>query len=248
MPRLRHLLILLLLTGCTSTVPSTRPETVPGGPPPETPPKPLPLTTHWVRNSAEYQAILLQTYTLATERLERKAAGKAAGTWAVALDADETVISNSLYQKELFEQEQTYSRDTWNAWARRQEATALPGARQFLEHARRLGGKIAIVTNRTTEICDATEANFQALKLPFDVILCRSDDRRKEPRWESVQNGTASPELPPLEILMWLGDNIEDFPGWNQEKRTNGDFGDFGDKFLVIPNPMYGSWPRNPQH
>jgi 5'-nucleotidase (lipoprotein e(P4) family) len=236
MPRLRHLLVLLLLTGCTPTLPTAPPESPAGSTPSSS------LGLHWVRSSAEYRAILLQTYALAAERLEQKVAGQTGATWAVALDADETVISNSLYQKELYEQGGAYSRESWNAWTRRQEATALPGAREFLERARQLGGKIAIVTNRRAEVCAETEANFRALKLPFDVILCRTDDRRKEPRWESVQKGSASPDLPPLEIVMWLGDNIEDFPAWDQEKRTAGDFSDFGDRFFVIPNPMYGSW------
>lgn len=242
MPHLRYLLAVLLLTGCTSTQPTPKPEPIQG----EASDRRQPLQLHWVRGSAEYRAILSQTYALATERLERLAANKQAGTWAVALDADETVISNSLYQKELFESGEKYAPKSWSAWVERQEATALPGAKQFLEHARRLGGKIAIVTNRKAPECDDTEANFRALKLPFDVILCRTAESSKEARWQSVQDGTTRAGLPPLEIVLWLGDNIEDFPGWNQAKQNSGDFADFGDKFLVIPNPMYGSWPDNP--
>ena len=84
--------------------------------------------------------------------------------------------------------------------------------------------------------------------MPFDVILCRGETPDKHPRWESVANGTASPDLPPLEIVMWVGDNIHDFPGLDQELRfaSSDEFSDFGDMFIVLPNPLYGSWEDNP--
>jgi predicted secreted acid phosphatase len=46
---------------------------------------------------------------------------------------------------------------------------------------------------------------------------------------------------------MWVGDNIQDFPRLRQDVRTQGDsvFAEFGDRFFVLPNPMYGSWERN---
>lgn len=242
MHRLIPLPILLLLAGCTAT---PAPVTAPA--PTETATAELPHDIHWVRSSAEYHADFLQSYALAGERLEELAEGREAGTWAVALDADETVISNSLYQKERFEAGSGYTPESWAAWAERREATALPGAREFLEKVHALGGKIAIVTNRRDPICPATRDNFRALDLPFDVMLCRTDEGRKEPRWQSVEDGTAS-DLPPLEILMWLGDNIHDFPGGEQDWRfaTDEELEDFGRRFVVLPNPMYGSWTDNP--
>ncbi len=241
---LRYLLILMLAAGCASQGLETAPVEAPPAPLPQ-----LPLDVHWVRNSAEYPALVHQAYVLAGERLEDLAAGRTAGTWAVALDADETVIDNSQYQKELFERGESYSRQSWYAWAARREATALPGAREFLERVRRMGGKIAIVTNRDQVICADTEANFHALALPYDVILCRQGESRKEPRWQQVADGTAASGLPPLEILMWLGDNIRDFPDLAQDIRSGPDsaFRDFGRRFFAIPNPMYGSWVGNPR-
>lgn len=241
------LLTLIVLGACTSSAPPS-PVAAPSDTADAAAERELPEALHWSRNSAEVRAIYLQTYAAAGRRLGELADGHEPGTWAVALDADETVISNFQYQKERFEVGQGYTVETWNAWARRREATAMPGARDFLEEVRALGGKIAIVTNRRAEVCEDTEANFRDLGLPFDVILCRTDDGRKEPRWESVENGTAHPDLPPLEILMWLGDNIEDFPEWSQERRFEPDeaLNDFGTRFFVLPNPMYGSWLGNP--
>jgi predicted secreted acid phosphatase len=47
---------------------------------------------HWMRNSAEYKAIVLQIYQLAGIRLGELVADKNPGTWAVSMDFDETVI------------------------------------------------------------------------------------------------------------------------------------------------------------
>jgi len=202
---------------------------------------------HWVRNSAEYRAAVLSTYAQATRRLEELVEGREAGNWAVALDADETVISNSLYQKELTDAGVPHSRKRWNTWVERHEAPALPGARAFLERVHALGGKIAIVTNRAQSNCGHTEENFRSQKLPFDVMLCRKISGEKESRWKHVEQGTTRAELPPLTILLWLGDNIRDFPGWTQKKRFDGEdaYADFGRKYFILPNPMYGSWVDN---
>ncbi len=203
----------------------------------------------WADRSAEYLAILIQTYALAEQRLEELAAGRRADTWAVALDADETVISNVQFEKELRLAGGDFQTASFTAWTARREATLLPGVLGFLDRVRELGGKIAIVTNRRQPTCPDTEANLQALSVPFDVVLCRTDDGEKEPRWERVEDGAAAPGLPAVEILMWLGDNIMDFPGLDQELRHLGEeaYGRFGADFFVLPNPMYGSWEDNPE-
>jgi 5'-nucleotidase (lipoprotein e(P4) family) len=202
------------------------------------------LEIDWVAKSAEYRAILVQTYRLAGERLEELTAGREPGTWAVALDADETLISNLRYQQELVAAGDEYSSASFGLWTARREATALPGARGFVELARRLGGKIAVVTNRRVAWCADTEANLDAIGLPYDIVLCRGDDREKEGRWQTIENGTASPDLPPLDIVMFLGDNIKDFPELDQTLAAQDESAltAFGIEFFVVPNPMYGSW------
>ncbi len=205
--------------------------------------QPMPDSIHWVRNSAEYRAIVRQTYGLAAHELERRAQGKAPGTWAVILDADETVIDNSLYQKEQAEAGLPFSGATWSKWTARKAAPALPGAVPFLERARALGGKIAIVTNRSQGDCPATEADFRDHGIPYDLMLCKPSSGRtdKDARFEQVARD--------LEVLMWVGDNIQDFPGLRQDLRTQGAdaFDAFGRTHFVIPNPMYGSWEGNPR-
>jgi acid phosphatase len=202
---------------------------------------------HWMRNSAEYKAVVLQTYRLAAERLRELVADKKTGTWAVAADADETVIDASGFTKEWDLAGRKSTDDLWDAWVARHTDPPVPGAVEFLELVHSLGGRIAIVTNRIDDQCPDTEANFRAFDIPFDVILCRGEDRQKESRWEAVEKGTTSAGLPPLEIVMWLGDNIHDFPELDQHLRLEGEeaYIGFGDRYFAFPNPTYGSWEEN---
>lgn len=199
-----------------------------------------------MRDSAEFPAAALQAYGLARERVEQLAAGKRRDSWAVILDADETVISNVTYQIERARAGLAFSAESWREWVRRREATPIPGAAAFLDRVRALGGRIAIVTNRLQSECDDTAAVFVREQLAYDVMLCRPDGApsTKAPRFEAVANGTTPAGGPPLEVVAFVGDNILDFPTMTQASRQAGDaaFTDFGQRFFLIPNPMYGSW------
>src|SRR5690349_4784678 len=93
-----------LLVGCAS---HAAPQTQQPPPLPATSPRPapapgtLPENIKWMQNSAEYVAIAVQTYRLATARVEADARGRKAGSWGVVLDADDTVINNIEYQAGL---------------------------------------------------------------------------------------------------------------------------------------------------
>ncbi|MGH7754589.1 MAG: hypothetical protein ACREN5_17425, partial [Gemmatimonadales bacterium] len=99
------------------------------------------------------------------------------------------------------------------------------------------------------DVCPDTRANMQALGLAFDVVLCRvAGVSDKNPRFHAVANGTAAPGvLPALAVLLWVGDNIQDFPSLTQAVREQGDaaWAPFGNSYIVLPNPMYGSWEAN---
>lgn len=241
----RTLLLLLVLSaaGCRTAAPPAAPAAPPAGPASA---HPLGMAVRWVRESAEHRAAFLQTYRAATAHVEREAASRASGTWAVVLDADETVIDNSLHELERVKKGIPFGSESWREWTARREATPLPGAAAFLARVRGLGGRIAIVTNRSAAECPDTEAVFRAHDLAYDVMLCRPEAGRsdKNPRFEAVARGTTPAGLPPLEIVAFLGDNIRDFPGLDQSIREREDeaFAAFGARFFVLPNPMYGSW------
>jgi 5'-nucleotidase (lipoprotein e(P4) family) len=205
-----------------------------------------PESIRWVRESAEYHAALIQVYRLATARVEQAAATRPASSWAVILDADETVINNSTYQLERARIGLGFTPDSWNAWVKRREATPLPGAAAFLARVRALGGRIAIVTNRLQSECDDTRAVFDAHRLVFDVMLCRPADAPsdKNPRFEAVAAGATAAGSTALDVVAFVGDNILDFPRMSQAVSKQGApaFTEFGVRFFLVPNPMYGSW------
>ncbi len=206
-----------------------------------------PPSVHWVRTPAEHRISFLRVYEAATVAVEGAASG-VTEPWGVILDADETVLDNSLYQLERARLGLGYTIESWNDWVRREEAPLLPGALAFIRRVKELGGRVAIVTNRLDEVCAETRRNLTAEGVPFDVVLCRTDGSEKETRFAMVEEGATAAGLPPLRVLAWIGDNIEDFPGGEQGLRDvpEGSLQGFGTRYFVLPNPMYGSWTSNP--
>ena len=223
----------------TATVPPTGPGEVV-----------VPLGLHWVRTAAEHRMLFEEVYRWAGDRVAAALPGEvASGPWAVILDADETVLDNSTYQLRRARLGLAYTPESWNEWVREEAAGALPGSVDFVRRVRALGGHIAIVTNRDEVVCDATRRNLTSVGVQADVVLCRQPGlSEKESRFRAVEEGTTPVGLPPLRVVAWVGDNITDFPGGNQFLRQAGsaEVTDFGVRFFVLPNPMYGSWTSNP--
>lgn len=244
---MRRILILAFVAAAVACTPALT--VTDGGPPPAAAPvaSPYPRDIQWVRTAAEHDALFLQTFRLAGEKLATAVRGKAPGTWAVIADADETMVDNSEYQRRLLPAG-TFDEATWNDWVRERAAPALPGAVDYVNAVRALGGRIVVVTNREDEVCEETRDNLRAVGLLVDLVLCRRGVSDKNPRFEAVQSGTAGGGLPPLEVVQWLGDNIQDFPRLTQSARAAGAaaLAPFGERYFVFPNPMYGSFERNP--
>ena len=239
--RLRPALVLILtaLAGCATTAPAppSAPVAVPSAA------AEVPLEVRWVRRSAEHAAIYVQTYRAATGHL-REMADTLRGGWAVVLDADETLLDNSLYQQERAAAGLGYTPESWNAWVRREAAPALPGAVAFTEAVRALGGHIVVVTNRDDVVCPETRSTLAAVGVVAAAVLCRTAEGDKNARFEAVEAGGVA-GLPALDVVMWLGDNIQDFPGLSQNVRGGAGGLPFGGRYWVLPNPMYGSWTGN---
>jgi 5'-nucleotidase (lipoprotein e(P4) family) len=234
--------LLLVLAACGSASTGTAVVTAPEA-------ARLPDEVQWVRSSAEHRAVFLQTFRLAGEALRRRAASARPGTWATVLDADETSLDNSEFERDLALAADAYDENSWNDWVRERRAVALPGAVEYVRLARGLGGRVIVVTNRAAEVCDATRENLNAVGIVADLVLCKPEgESDKNPRFERIAAGTASAALPPLEVLVWVGDNIRDFPRLDQHARLAGDsaFTAFGRSYFMLPNPMYGSWEDNP--
>jgi 5'-nucleotidase (lipoprotein e(P4) family) len=204
----------------------------------------LPNDVKWVRQSAEYRALTREVYAMAGERLSELVGALPAQSWAVILDADETVLDNSEYQRRLAVANAPFDAKSWSAWVNERAAPAVPGALAFTKLVRSLGGRVAIVTNRSMAECDATRENLRGVEIEADVVLCQpAGEADKNPRFRRVQDGGAAPGLPALTVVEWVGDNIQDFPSLTQSVRADSAvLSQFGKRYFVLPNPMYGSW------
>jgi 5'-nucleotidase (lipoprotein e(P4) family) len=244
-------LLLLLLAACAPATPPVEapapgaPKDVAAAPPAE---GALPLEVRWYRTSAEARGIYLQTYRAAAERLrEVIAAGAPASPWTVVMDADETVLDNSLYEERIARQRLPFSEEGFLAWIREEAATALPGAVDFTRLVHELGGRVVIVTNRADEVCPETRRNLRKVGIAADAVLCQRETSNKNPRFQQVRSGQV-PGLPALEPVMFFGDNIQDFPGLTQARMRSAApeaYERFGRDWWLLPNPMYGSWTAN---
>jgi 5'-nucleotidase (lipoprotein e(P4) family) len=207
--------------------------------------KALPNAIHWARNSAEHQAILLQTYRFATMQVEAAKTKDSLkdGSWGVVLDADETLVDNSKYNMERAFSAEGSTSESWDAWVLRKESGALPGALAFVERVKALGGRVFIVTGRAEKHCLATNQNLRALKIPFDQILCKGpNDKDKNARFQAIEQGRPPSTFGATKVVLYLGDNIVDFPGLDQATAAGQALAPFGSRFILLPNPMYGSW------
>jgi 5'-nucleotidase (lipoprotein e(P4) family) len=206
----------------------------------------LPNDVKWVRRSAEYRALARQAYAFAGERLPELARGLPAQGWAVILDADETVLDNSEYQQRLAVAHAAFDPKAWTAWVNEKAAPAIAGAVEFTKLVHSLGGRVIIVTNRSQDECEPTRANLVSAAIVADAVLCKPQgEGDKNLRFDRVQKGSAVPGMLALVVVEWVGDNIQDFPKLTQSVRTDTTaLGDFGKRFFIIPNPMYGSWEK----
>ena len=218
----------------------------------------------WVQTSVEYAAIAEQAYRQAADAL---ADALADSTWtasleqieeggyvrlppAVVLDADETVLDNSAYQARLILDHTAYDTESWNAWVREEAATAVPGALEFTRHADSLGVRVIYLTNRLQVVEEATRGNLLSLGFPItdggeDAVLTRGEREA----WASSDKSSRRRYLSDrYRILLLVGDNVGDFITLDdalpsERKQAMDAYRDYwGTKWIMLPNPQYGSW------
>jgi 5'-nucleotidase (lipoprotein e(P4) family) len=200
--------------------------------------------TLWFQRAAEAHALYYQAYALARLRLDEALRQGAVTRPAVILDIDETVLDNSPYQAKLILEGESYSPVTWKRWTAMADANALPGAVGFLRHADSLGVAIFFVTNRDADEAGATLRNLQREGVPQatgDHLLTRQGASSKESRRGEIAQDH--------DIVLLIGDNLADFSAVF-ERRSVDDRSrlvdslrsSFGERFVIVPNPMYGDW------
>lgn len=202
----------------------------------------------WMRDSIEYQKLTQQTYRQAAQAMLAEAKKAKKKGWAVILDVDETALDNSTYQLERLAYGVGFELGSWGAWCERRQAAAIPGAREFVTAAREAGGTVVFISNRDDSTTTATRENLAAEGLWADgdvLCLSKADDKayNKVARRGEVRAGSGACSTgKALTPLVYLGDNIGDFPEVGEEA-VDWD-AQFGVRYFVLPNPLYGGWER----
>lgn len=205
----------------------------------------LVMATLWMQSSAEFRALSYQAFNVAAMNLDSfLAAYTGSKPVAIIVDADETVIDNSAYEAWLIGQDFGYSSKTWTPWMAAAEATAMPGAKEFLNYVAAKGVEVFYVTNRKMVGYDGTKKNLMALGFPNvdqKHLLLRTDSSDKQARRDIVATD--------YEIALLLGDNLNDFTSDFRKKTVEERFAEtdkvkdqWGTRFIVLPNPTYGEW------
>ncbi|MEX0968576.1 MAG: 5'-nucleotidase, lipoprotein e(P4) family [Bacteroidia bacterium] len=203
------------------------------------------LAVLFVQRSAEYRALVYQTYFLAEMRLREIRARKPEQKLAVVVDIDETLLDNSPYGAWQVLNNQPYTFESWKRWTDLAAADTVPGALRFLQVADSLEYAVFYISNRKQEELQATMKNLQRFDFPAvneERVLLRTTTSGKEPRREKVRRQG-------YEIAMMAGDNLndflEDFEKKTREERNakvDSVRNAFGNRLIVLPNPVYGEW------
>ncbi len=207
----------------------------------------------YMQKAAEYRAICYQAYNIARLRLDADLDKKNVKKLpkdqrklprAIIVDIDETVLDNSPSQANGIRTGRPFSQADWYAWGEMRKAKAIPGAVEFLNYAVSKGVKVFYISNRDEVQKPATIDNLKKAgfnDVSADNVLLRTAESGKDARRAMVGGK--------YRIVMLVGDNLDDFTSAFERKSVADRFAEvekarteFGNRFIVLPNAMYGTW------
>ena len=203
----------------------------------------------WQQLSGERRALSYQAFALARMMLDRdlRMNRRLRKPRAVIVDLDETILDNSLNEGMQVRNHVNFNQKDWTAWVNRADATAVPGSVEFLNYAAARDVTVFYITNRNDIQKQGTAANLKKLGFPNvndQTLLVQTDPKNssKEPRRQSVGGK--------YRIVLLMGDDLNDFSDVFENSKTVDSrvaaadrYKDqFGKRFIMLPNPMYGNW------
>lgn len=202
------------------------------------------MSVLWYQKAAETKALYLQGYNVATDRLKEILKTPSDKPYSIVLDLDETVLDNSPYQVQNVKDGTAFNPKDWDVWVKKAAAKAVPGAKDFLQFADQNGVQIYYISDRTTSQVDDTIKNLKKEGIPVQgrdhLMFLEEGVKSKEGRRQAVQEKT--------NLVLLFGDNLVDFADFSKTSEADRDKKleelqkEFGEKFIIFPNPMYGSW------
>jgi len=205
------------------------------------------LAINWMQQSGEYRALAYQAFNMAKVAFDT--AKPAAGMKkAVVVDLDETMIDNSAEGAYRLLEHKSFDPAMWTQWCEAKQAIAIPGAVEFANYVNSHGGKMFYVSNRKVGAeYQVTIDNLKALGftgVDETSVLLKDKDSKKTSRFDQVKKAG-------YEIVVYAGDNLDDFAFTGETYHKLNDVrnatvdkykADFGVKYIVLPNPIYGNW------
>jgi len=199
----------------------------------------------WTQYSAEKQALYYQMFNLAkTQLLANKTNSENTKPKAVVVDIDETMLDNSPFEVKCINTGKPYSKESWNKWVTQSNAKALPGAKEFSKFAEKNNIDVFYISNRSVNDFSVTLKNLQKEGFAFadsSHLLLKSEVSSKKVRRDIVRTN--------YEIILLIGDNLNDFSEIFEDRSNSYGFDtvekmkeEFGKRFIILPNAMYGSW------
>ena len=198
----------------------------------------------WQQNAAEYKALCFQAYNTAKLNLENYKGKQFIRPLAVITDIDETVLDNSPYNARMILSGKGYTRESWLSWGKELKARPIPGALDFFKEASKMGITIFYVSNRFDAQKPETIANLKKVGFPGvdeNHVLLRTNTSSKEARRKQIEEK--------YQVIMLFGDNLTDFseefekqPTAKRNALVEKMKTQFGKKYIVLPNPIYGDW------
>ncbi len=205
--------------------------------------------TVWMQRSGEYKALTEQAFNIGTLRLSQiLIQDSCQKPKAIVLDIDETVLDNSPFEAYEILQKRSFKKEDWDKWVKKADAEPLSGALRFLNFAKDNGVQAFYVTNRDEKERAATLLNLQKKNFPFadneHLILKSEKSSSKESRRQKIAQTYS--------IVLFFGDNLNDFSdiyyyandGKSAAEKVTENPEVFGQKYIILPNAMYGDWEK----
>ena len=206
----------------------------------------------WYQHSAEMTALYYQGFNIAQQRLDEAIKTEPKDKpLAVVVDIDETMLNNSPFETTLINTEDDLS--GWYKWTAKASAKALPGALEFAKYVESKQVQLFYITNRDDNEREGTLKNLVNLGFPYaveDHLLTKSDLSYSSGNTSSKAERRAK-VTEKHNIILLIGDNLNDFSEKFEDRSQNNGKDSvlkyreqFGQKFIILPNPMYGAWEK----
>lgn len=217
----------------------------------------------WSTASAEYEVIARQIFYQAQRQLGRQLDKKSETAVveqqppfeklppAIIVDVDDTLLSNGELHYRLMAEGKSFDNTVWAAWVNDARAKPIAGAAEYVEHATKKGVTVFYISNRDISLLEGTWRNLKQLGFPLEenrhqlLLLNGSSD------WGWDKSTRRAHVARHYRVLQVVGDGLGDFIGGTasmsleEQRYASSEYVDYwGDKWFMLPNPVYGDWEK----